>query len=309
VLKKVEMHWQKRGLIYAPDGSSSWAKNSALQPTPILMGEQIRVYVGFRDEKGISRVGFVDVDAYNPSRVLNVSSLPALDVGEPGAFDSNGVVPTAIVERDEGLYLYYAGYQIPSDVRFIAFGGMATSQDCGSSFIRKTKAPVMDRTDEALLFRVPHSVMFDGGVWKIWYGAGSTFIQGKAKTLPMYDIRYVESEDGFTFGKHGKVCIQLQEDEYRVGRPFVIKDGGIYKMFYGSGSESRPYRLGYAESPDGISWVRQDRQIGIDLSEEGWDSQMIAYPSIVRFKDATYLFYNGNNYGRDGFGYAVLEEW
>lgn len=304
------MKWIKKGLIYGPDGKSSWAKHSALQPTPILLDDEtIRVYAGFRDEQGVSRIGHVDVDANNPSVVLKVSEKPVLDVGMPGTFDENGVVPCAIIERDNKLYLYYAGYQLGQKVRFYGFAGLAISDNGGDSFKRYSKVPIMDRTDEALFFRAIHSMIFDDGVWKVWYGAGSEFIKGKTKTLPSYNIRYIESNDGINFERKGIVCIDIKEDEYRVGRPYVIKTETDYKMFYGSGTESKTYALAYAESKDGIKWVRKDEKIGIYLSKSGWDSQMMAYPSVLHYKTNVYMFYNGNNYGESGFGYAVLEHW
>ena len=80
-------------------------------------------------------------------------------------------------------------------------------------------------------------------------------------------------------------------------------------MFFGSGSETEPYKLAYAESADGISWIRKDTELGLSLSPDGWDSQMMAYPAIVFWNDRVYMFYNGNDYGRSGFGYAELIEW
>jgi len=118
------MRWIKKGLIYGPDGQSRWAVHSALQPTPIVLSNTvIRVYVGFRDEQGVSRVGFVDVKADDPSTVLDVSREPVLDIGQDGTFDENGVVPCAITKREGQLYLYYAGYQLGHKVRFVAYGG------------------------------------------------------------------------------------------------------------------------------------------------------------------------------------------
>lgn len=303
------MKWIKKGLIYGPNGNSSWMNNSSLQPTPILIEkERIRVYVGFRDKNGVSRIGFVDLDANDPQSVLNVSNEPVLDIGNPGTFDENGVVPSAIVKRGKNLYLYYAGYQLGQKVRFYVFGGLAISKDGGESFSRFSEVPIMDRTKNELLFRVIHSIMYSNGIWKVWYGGGSKFIQGKNKSLPIYDIRYIESEDGINFSSEGKVVISLEGNEHRVGRPYVIKDDLIYKMFYGMGTESTVYRLGYAESSDGVKWVRMDDKVGIDVSDDGWDSQMIAYPSILKYNDKTYLFYNGNNYGFKGFGFAILEK-
>jgi predicted GH43/DUF377 family glycosyl hydrolase len=107
------MKWAKKGLVYGPDGTSAWAQRGALQPTPLLRDDGlIRIFVGFRTHDGVSRVGYVDVDAEDPARVVRVSAQPVLDVGIPGTFDENGVVPCAVLERDGGLHLYYAGYKV-----------------------------------------------------------------------------------------------------------------------------------------------------------------------------------------------------
>lgn len=305
------MKWQKKGLIYCPDGKCSWARNSALQPTPILLSDDvIRVYVGFRDHEGVSRAGFVDVDATDPSVVLGVSEKPVLDIGIPGAFDDNGVVQCAVVQRDNKQYLYYAGYQLGHKVRFLAFGGLAISEDGGNLFVRHSEVPVLERTEDELLFRVIHSIMLEGGIWRVWYGGGSTFTKGESKTLPVYDIRYLESEDGIDFPEEGSVCLDTRGgDEYRVGRPYVIRDQDNYRMFYSTATRSKGFRLGYAESKDGLIWTRKDDEIGVDVSKSGWDSQMVCYPSILKHQGNVYMFYNGNNCGETGFGYAVLEEW
>jgi hypothetical protein len=70
---------------------------------------------------------------------------------------------------------------------------------------------------------------------------------------------------------------------------------------------SRSYRIGYAESGDGVSWVRKDEEAGIGLSEEGWDSKMVEYPSVYEFRGTRHLLYNGNGFGESGIGHAVLE--
>jgi predicted GH43/DUF377 family glycosyl hydrolase len=303
------MLWVKKGLIWGPDGSSRWAQRWALQPTPLLRADgTIRVFVGMRTSEGVSRVGYVDVDAENPSRVLAVSAEPALDIGAPGAFDENGVVPCAVVEREGKLYLYYAGYQLGQKVRFYVFGGLAISEDGGASFHRYSKTPITDRTDKELLFRVVHTMMLDDGRWRAWYGAGSEFTLKDGRQLPNYNIRHAEVKDGVTLSSDFTVCVDTAGEEYRVGRPYVIKRGGIYRMFYCAGTAARGYRLAYAESEDGLTWIRKDDEIGIDVSPSGWDSEMQAYPSVVTYRDRTFLLYNGNNYGEGGFGYAELDQ-
>lgn len=304
------MQWVKKGLIYGPDDSFSWAKHSALQPTPYLLNNDvIRVFVGFRDDQGIGRVGFVDVDCNDPSKVIRASRSPVLDIGIPGAFDDNGVIPCAVVKRDEGLFLYYAGYQISNKVKFLAYGGLAVSDDNGELFKRLKKTPILERTDDELYFRVIHSIIFDNGIWKTWYGAGSDFLKKNGKTFPVYNIRYMESENGMDFPEKGMIVIDIKGGEHRVGRPNVVKLGKLFIMFYGVGTIDVPYRLSYAISSDGINWdIRRDIP-GLSLSQDGWDSKMMAYPGVITVNNTTYMFYNGNDMGKAGFGYAKLIEW
>lgn len=289
--------WVKKGLIY---------RRPALQPTPLVRPDcTIRIFAGFRDRSGVSRIGYIDVSGKNPAQVLAVSKKPILDVGAPGAFDDNGVVPCAIVVRDKKYYLYYAGYQRGQHVRFLAFSGLAVSRDSGNSFTRYANVPILERTHDEYLFRAIHSIMYEKGKWRVWYGAGNHFVRGKNKTLPVYDIRYMESPDGIHFPKTGKTVIGVQKNEYRVGRPYVIKKNQRYEMFFGYSTKKIPYRLTYAASGDGIHWRRDDSAFGLTYAKGDFDSTMSAYPAVVTVGGNTYLFYNGNEYGKMGIGYAI----
>jgi hypothetical protein len=305
------MNWRKRGHIYAPDGSLPWARKYAFPPTPYLVDEDVlRLYVAFCDSDTVGRVGFVDVEARNPSVVRRVSTTPVLDIGEPGTFDENGVVPTSVVRYDNQVYMYYVGYQLGQKVRYFQFQGLAISDDGGSSFHRASSVPIIDRSDQELLNRTSAFVLPDDDRFRMWYVAGSDWTSVGDKLLPRYNLRYLESADGRSWGPVGRICFDFRDDdEHAFGRPWVLKDSNIYRMFYSIRTRSKGgYRLGYAESPDGVSWERKDDAVGIDVSESGWDSEMIAYPSIYRHENDTYLFYNGNNCGATGFGFAQLAQ-
>lgn len=301
------MRWQKKGLIFNPS-VLRWAMNSALQPTPLLFDDWVRIYFGARDECGLSRIGYVDLDIHDLTKIISWSLRPVLDIGEDGCFDENGVVPSVVLRVGKQIYMYYAGYQLGTKVRFSVFGGLAISEDGGETFFRHQKTPVFERTDNETLFRVPHSVILENNRWRAWYGGGSNFIQGKDKSLPVYDIRYTESSTPFAFPDCGEIILKTLGEEYRLGRPYFFKmTHSEYYLFYGYSTELSAYKLGYAFSADGIKWERKDAFIGIDQSVDDWDSKMMAYPSVIRVKDRIYMFYNGNNYGYEGFGMAELE--
>ena len=280
--------------------------NSALQPTPIVINDKIRVFCGFRDKDGIGSIGYVDLDGENPSNVLGYSKEPCLTKGAPGAFDDNGVVPCAVIRENDKLYVYYAGYYIGKNVRMTIYSGLAVSEDDGEHFHRVKKVPIMERTDNEILFRVVHTALKTENGWFMYYGAGNEFKQGKKKTLPVYEVKLLKTNDFMDLSSEGDFILRNQGEEYRVGRPYVVCENGIYRMFVGAGSENVTYKLAYAESEDGEHWIRKDDELNLSITGEGFDSEMMAYPAFIRYKNKAYLFYNGNNYGYEGFGYAEL---
>ena len=299
------MKWIKKGLIYAPDHRMPWAEHSALTPTPFLLSDEvIRVYAGFRDCRGVSRIGFVDVDADNPSKIVAISEVPILDVGIPGTFDDNGVILGDVIRHDGKVYMYYVGFQLVEKVKFLAFTGLAISTDGGTTFTKYADIPVMDRANEGLFFRAIHSVVVEDGVWKCWYGVGSEWSEINGGKYPIYKTHYIESKDGVDFGKVGRLCIDFKDDEYRIGRPRVQKIGTQYRMYYTVGTLRGTYLPGYAVSSNGFHWTRMDADVGIAPSDAGWDSKELSYTAPIVQGGKEYLFYNGNEMGKTGFGYA-----
>ena len=75
-------------------------------------------------------------------------------------------------------------------------------------------------------------------------------------------------------------------------------------MWYSYVYDGTPYRIGYAESDDCLTWTRKDYEAGIAPSATGFDSEMTCYPNVVVHDGVLYMFYNGNRFGQDGFGLA-----
>ena len=307
------MRWEKKGLIYCPKEENEWINNSVLTPQPFLLNANvIRIYASFRDSKGIGRIGYIDVDSKNPKKILKISPKPVLDIGQDGCFDDNGLILGDVLRvcqgGEEKIYMYYVAFQIPQKAKFLAFSGLAVSMDNGESFQRIQANPVLDRSKEGIFGRCIHSVLYENGVFRVWYSVIHkwTFINGIA--YPTYFIKYIESKDGIRFGSEGKTCVQCEGSEYRIGRPKVYKNKGGYAMYYTSDTLSKEYKAGYAWSENGIVWERRDNECDLKASANGFDSQMACYPALLKVGDTTYMFYGGNGMGASGFGYAERVE-
>lgn len=301
--------WQKKGLCYnANEHPCDWAKHSALTPTPLLIDEKIiRVYFGARDELGVSRIRYADLNAENPAEILFVADRPVLDVGRAGAFDDNGIILGDVLRVNEKLYMFYVGFQLVAKAKFLAFSGLAISHDGGLSFVRSSETPLLDRSNEGIYIRAIHSVLFEDGKWRIWYAAGNKWTKINDTNYPNYEIKYLESTDLFSLPPEGNFCIKQINNEYRIGRPRVYKVNQGYFMYYTKGETDESYLPGFAVSPDGLTWQRQDDLVGILPAESGWDAKTLCYPSLLKTPSGkTYMFYNGNDMGKDGFGYAEL---
>ena len=304
------MKWRKRGHIYAPDGSRPWARQYAFPPTPLRIDDElIRVYVAFCDEHTVGRGGYVDVRAANPSEVVRVSQEPVLDIGEPGCFDDNGVVPVSVLAVGDEIFLYYTGYQLGTDVSYFQFLGLAISRDGGESFERHSQAPVLEPSDDEPFTRASAHVFRSGEGFGMYYSGGDRWTEHEGKPLPVYNLRRLDSPDGKRWGPAGRVVVDLaDDDEHAIARPWLLP-GDAHRMLYSVRTRSnRDYRIGLAVSADGVEWERRDGEAGIDVSEGGWDSEAVAYASVAEHGDSTYLFYCGNQRGKTGFGYAELDQ-
>jgi hypothetical protein len=307
------MNWIKKGLIYRPDGVLWWNKNYSILPTPVFIERLnvIRVFFAVTCDKNFGRITFVDLAPQNPSKILSNPNIICLDTGLDGAFDDCGVNPSCVLKVGSEWLMYFAGYQRHFKTPYSILSGLAKSND-GISFKRVQNTPILERKDGELSLRSAPTVISDESIFKMIYVADhgwrelNTSIY-KSKLMPMYSLKYAESTDGVNWVENSISVLTPTGDEFGFGRPYLLKEDNLYKLYYSIRSTNKTYRLGYSESNDCVNWVRKDYLMNIDVSESGWDSEMICYPSILKIYDKTFLFYNGNNNGITGFGYAELE--
>lgn len=300
------MRWIKKGSLFQVPGQPDWMTSHAALPVADPDGAGYRVYFSSRDRDGRARIGWFDLEWGDPPRVRAIGEQPALGLGELGAFDDSGVTTSCVVARDGRKYLFYSGWSLGVSVPFYFYVGLAISDDGGKTFRRASPSPILDRDPVDPYLTASPWILVENGTWRMWYVSGTGWERIDGAARHRYHIKYAESKDGLRWDRRGIVCIDYASaSEYAIARPCVVKDGSRYRMWFchrGSG-----YRIGYAESADGIRWDRDDERGGMGASESGWDSEMVAYPFVFR-RERLYMLYNGNGYGRTGIGLACAEE-
>jgi hypothetical protein len=306
------MPWKKKGHIFCPDGSRTWARHSFMTPCPWQRDEDtIRLFGGMRDGSGISRIGWVDVDARDPARVMAVSEAPVLDLGAAGMFDDNGVILGDVLEVGETeLRLYYVGFQLVEKAKFLAFTGVAVSGDGGARFERLQQTPIIDRCPDGAFIGALHSIArLPDGTYRVWLSRGYGWEEIDGRQYPRYDCWTMTSPDGLSFDNNAaQRIITPNEGEYRIGRPRASRRAdGSWELRATSDTFAKHYASYLFTSKDGITFQRTDTTELPCGGAGAWDSEMTCYPAYHRTPEGReYLFYNGNGMGQTGVGYA---EW
>jgi hypothetical protein len=298
--------WSKKALLLNIENYNDWMVSHACVPTAISIDENtVRIYYAPRNSEGKSIPTYFDVEANDPSKIKYIHSKPILELGELGTFDDDGIMPCSAVRISENcIYLYYVGWNPSVSVPYRNAIGLAIS--------KAFKGAIVERNKKEPFFTASPFVLKEDGKWHLWYASSTGFVVVNSKPEPLYEIKYAYSNDGIDWIRPNITCIPPAEKYQCTARPTVIKEDGIYKMWftfrgsfdYRDGKES--YKIGYAESTDAINWNRLDEKSGIQLSESGWDCKMQTYPSVIKIKEKKYLFYNGNGFGKTGIG---LAEW
>ena len=301
----MKFSWKKLGRIFVPENNHSWMRTHAANTVAEYLYEDIfRIYFSCRDKDQRAHIGYIDADINSPFKILKICSEPVLLPGDTGLFDDSGVSLSCIKNINGKKFMYYLGWNLGVTVPWRNSIGLAIYSDVKNEFEKFTSAPIIDRNEVD-----PYSVSYpfileDNGIFRMWYGSNLKW--GSNKEDMAHLIKYAESKDAIHWERKGKVALNFKnESEYAMSRPFVIKESGSYKMWYSYRGSS--YRIGYAESSNGIEWERLDEKAGIDVSEDGWDSEMVEYPFIFDHKGKRYMLYNGNGYGKTGFGLAICD--
>lgn len=300
------MHWRKLGQIYVPDTKHPKLLSHAANPLPVhLKDDTYRVFYSGRDAQNRSSVGYVDLDLAS-GVVSYVHDRPVFEHGWADSFYSHGVSIGNCYEAGGVRYMLFMGWQCAPGQHWRGDVGRLILEG-NSTLVLDSETPFLgvDGTDPISL-SYPWVMRNKQGLYQMWYGSTLTWNAGNGEMVHV--LNRATSPDGHAWTRHGLSV------PYRLGiaqafsRPTVISDEDGYHMWfsYRSGTGER-YRIGYAFSALGDKWELLLDKYLITPSESGWDSEMIEYPFVWEHKGSKFMLYNGNDFGRTGFGLAILE--
>lgn len=298
-----KIKWQKRGLVIEPNPDIWWGRTHAMLPAPYhVEGSVYKLFYAGRNDENQSHIGYALIDLENPDQVIEYAADALLTPGRLGTFDDNGVLSSCLLQHDNELLMYTIGFKPGGTTRMDLFGGLAISHDNGESFERWSEAPIIGRNRVNPFINTAPWVIKDGDGFRMYYVAGTEWVH---KDLPRYNIQTATSSDGKNWNRDGTVCIDFGEDENALARPYVTKEDGIYRMWFSSKGDY--YLPQYAESEDGVNWMRYPDAIDLKPTPNSPDEEMICYPIVIKHKGQSFMFYNGNGYGQNGICLAVEE--
>ncbi len=318
------MQWKKLGQIFDP--TQHVLPNHCVQfaqaPQALVFDDFVRIYFSTRaldpgTSKYRSHIAFVDMRK-NLRDVIRVSDQTVIPLGGLGCFDEHGIFPMNVLRHNNVIYGYTCGWNRRVSVSVDTAIGLAISRDDGLTFQRIGDGPVLAASLHEPCLIGDGFVKVIGEVFHMWYIFGLGWQRFAPEVPPdrIYKIGHAVSRDGVNWVKEEarQIIADHRGPDESQALPTVMEIAGRYHMFFCyrqsfdfRQNPDRGYRIGHACSDDLVNWRRDDKNPHLEVTPGAWDADMLCYPHVFACDGKEYMLYNGNEFGRYGFGLAVLE--
>jgi hypothetical protein len=316
-----KFNWQKQGNIFNPLKYPKWGKLFGQVPYYVELNGLEKIFFTSRppiqDGQGyISHVHAVDISTQNGLKIQHLYEEPILELGRLGTFDEFGTMPCSVIyiPNTEEVWMYYVGWNRKTSVPYDCAIGLAVSKDNGKTFSKYSNGPIIGANNfDPFLLGCPR-VYRCNDLWYMFYLSGIEWIDLNGRKEAYYKLKVAKSLDGIQWERNNRFIIPEVYDKESQTCASVFYYQGQYHMYFtyrytvDFRNSERGYRIGYASSNDLINWERNDAIGNFDVSSAGWDSEMVCYPNVNLIDGKLCMFYCGNGFGREGFGWAILQE-
>jgi hypothetical protein len=318
------MNWQRRGKIFDPTNDSFFDNlvGYAQSPQVLPINEGHRVFFSTRVADGLQKfksvVAFVDFD-HNFKYIHNRACHDVVTLGDLGNFDEHGIFPFSPTVAKGQIFAYTCGWSRRVSVSVETSTGLAVSDDGGKTFRKMGHGPIFTSSLHEPFLVGDSFVRFFEGAFHMWYIYGTKWIDNHntGQVERVYKIGYARSSNGVDWERvrQGIINDKIGVEECQA-LPSVAYWKGYYHMvfcyrhpFDFRTNPDKGYRLGYAVSNNLLDWQRNDSALDslLPTGKDDWDADMMCYPHFFVHANKLHLLYNGNQFGKYGFGLATTE--
>lgn len=319
------MKWKKLGKIFDPTQHqlTNNCFEFAQSPQALVFDNFVRIYFSTRETdikngKYLSHISYIEMDK-EFKKILFVSNKQVIALGGLGTFDEHGIFPINVLRDKDKIIAYTCGWNRRVSTSVETSVGYAISNDNGESFQKIGNGPILTASPNEPFLVGDAFVSIINNTYHMWYIFGTKWIDNNfEESARVYKIGCATSLNGIDWIKNeGNQIIpdKLNQNECQALPSVLFANNTFHMVFcYREAlgfrkDKDKGYKLGYAFSKDNVKWTRDDEALGLTFENENWDSDMQCYPHIFTCNNKTYLLYNGNEFGKHGFGIAVLEEF
>jgi len=316
-----KFEWIRKGQIFNLADHKEWGNTHGQVPYYIATENKRKIFFTSRPPKNAdgSYVSFIHaLDINNGAGGFDVEYLykaPFLKLGEVGCFDEFGTMPCSLVRHPEKkeIWLYYVGWSRKISAPYDCAIGLAISKDEGQTFEKISNGPIVGADiNDPFVLGCPRVYIFNN-MWYMFYLAAIEWLDFNGRKECYYKLKVARSRDGLNWERNEKFIVPERYENECQTCATLFQYQGLYHMYFtyrhsiDFRNPERGYRIGYANSKDLETWERNDEMGNFSTSATGWDSEMVCYPNVNWIDDKLIMFYCGNSFGLNGFGYAELK--
>jgi predicted GH43/DUF377 family glycosyl hydrolase len=234
---------------------------------------------------------------------------PVLDVS-PAAWDAYAIETVSVLRDDaappaERYKAWYAGRttDVPNNPAYdigyaVSPDGLAWTKYSGNPVLTKGVTAEWDNS-----FIEGPSVVFDAGVYWMWYAGFDAVANGQA-TDGKVSLGLATSSDGITWTKSSANPVLVVGatgawDSKTAQDPYVIRDASGFHLWYGGADYTFTrygQQTGYAFSTDGIHWTKSTHNPILYRGSSGaWDANTASFPSVLVDGNTLKMWYTGKD--------------
>lgn len=198
--------------------------------------------------------------------------------------------------------ILFMGWQVPESGHWMGELG-AFELSTSKNFKIDSKALIEIGEEEPISISYGDSIQIDQEI-HLWYGSTKVWDFGNGEMLHSIKVR---TKSGDLWSTPKIAVNPIIGFAQAFSKPSILRiNEKLFLAFSYRGNRTK-YRIGFAEIDEKSGIAKSVRWGDFLPSQDPWENEMVEYPFLFSWKENVCMLYNGNGFGKTGFGLAVLD--